>query len=150
MTNIIAISGRLGRDAEVRYLPDGTSVTSFAIADDQYMSKDKKKTTWWDCSLFGKRGETLGQYLTKGSNVTVFGEASLDKYLGKDGIERTIGKVRVNNLTLQGGGQQLSNVMPVSPPPSPPVQRAQIPYKGSGVPPLNDDIPFIKINSRIY
>ena len=56
--NNITIAGQLGRDAEVRYLQDGTAIASFSVAD----SQGREKTTiWWRCGLFGKRAESSAE-----------------------------------------------------------------------------------------
>ena len=60
-------------------------------------------TTWLNCSLFGKRGEALAQYITKGSQVAITGEILLNTYKGKDGTEKSSLECRVNNVTLLGG-----------------------------------------------
>ena len=58
--NNIAITGNLGKDIEIRHLPDGTPIGNFSVADSQ--GKDKP-AIWWSCSLFGKRCESLAPYL---------------------------------------------------------------------------------------
>lgn len=101
--NVIAVSGNLTKDAEVRYLQNGgDAVCSFTVADNQ--GKDKP-AIFWNCSLFGKRAESLSQYLTKGNPVTVTGTVSERKWTDKEGIERTARDVRVNDVALQGGRQ---------------------------------------------
>ena len=89
--NNITIAGQLGRDAEVRYLPNGDPVCSFSVADS--MGRDKH-TIWWRCSLFGKRGEALNQYLLKGTSVTVSGNVTEREY-DKDGVKMLEIDVRV-------------------------------------------------------
>lgn len=98
--NVISISGNLGKDCEVRALNDGTPVASFSVADSQ--GKDKP-AIWWNCSLFGKRADTLSQYLTKGQQVTVNGTVSEREYTDKDGQKRKVFDIRVNDVALQGG-----------------------------------------------
>lgn len=98
--NSITVAGQLGKDAEARYLPNGDAVTGFSVADSQ--GKDKP-TIWWNCQLFGKRAESLTQYLTKGQAVTVSGTVSQRTYTDKNGQERTSMDVRVNDVALQGG-----------------------------------------------
>ena len=71
--NSLTITGNLGKDAEMRALNDGTPVLSFSVADNQ--GKDKP-SIWWNCSLFGKRADSLQQYLFKGLQVTVIGTVS--------------------------------------------------------------------------
>ena len=96
----ITIAGRIGRDAETRSTQSGDSVTGFTVAVDQRNGRDKT-TNWWRCSLWGKRGETLAQYLTKGASVTVSGEFSLTEFDGKPQLN-----IRANEIALQGGKQE--------------------------------------------
>ena len=95
--NVISIAGTVGKDAEMKYLNDGTAIASFSIAD----SQGKDKTVWWNCSLFGKRAEALGQYIHKGTKVTVSGQVTEDVWTDKNGQERKSMKVRVNDIALQ-------------------------------------------------
>jgi single-strand DNA-binding protein len=101
--NSITIAGQLGKDAEVRFLPNGDAVAGFSVADSQGKDKD---TIWWSCQLFGKRAESLSQYLLKGQAVTVSGTVSPRKYTDQDGKERTSMDVRVNDVALQGGKRE--------------------------------------------
>ena len=96
----ITVAGRIGKDPEMRYLKDGDAVLSFSVADDQ--GKDKP-TIWWPCSLFGKRAESLQQYLTKGASVTGTGTVQEREYTDKDGNQRNAMQVRVGDIALQGG-----------------------------------------------
>lgn len=103
--NSICIAGALGKDAETRYLPDGTAVAAFSVADSQ--GKDKP-TIWWNCSLFGKRAESLSQYLVKGQTVTVSGTVSEREWTDKDGQKRKSMDIRVADVALQGGKRENS------------------------------------------
>lgn len=98
--NSITITGNLGKDCESRFLPDGTAVTTFSVADSQ--GRDKP-SIWWSASLFGKRAESLAPYLTKGQTVTVIGNVTEREWNDKDGHKRKSMDVRVNDLALQGG-----------------------------------------------
>ena len=98
--NVITIAGQLGRAAEVKHLNSGDAICNFSIADS--MGKDKG-TIWWNCSLFGKRAESLAQYLVKGQAVTVSGTVSEREWTDKDGAKRKSMDVRVNEVALQGG-----------------------------------------------
>jgi single-strand DNA-binding protein len=98
--NIITIAGALGKDAELRTTPKGDHVASFSVADNQ--GKDKPPI-WWRCQLWGKRAETLTQYLTKGQSVTVTGQVSVSEYKDKDGTPKQSYDVRVVDVALQGG-----------------------------------------------
>jgi single-strand DNA-binding protein len=98
--NSITIAGTLGKDAEVKYLANGDAICNFSVADSQ--GRDKP-TMWWNCGLYGKRAESLSQYLTKGQAVTVTGSVSEREWTSKDGEKRKSMDVRVNDVALQGG-----------------------------------------------
>lgn len=100
--NSICIAGALGKDAEVRYMPNGDPVASFSVADSQ---GKEKPTIWWNCSLFGKRAESLAPYLLKGQAVTVTGNVTEREY-EKDGQKRKAMEVRVSDVALQGGKRE--------------------------------------------
>ena len=98
--NVITVAGTLGKDAEVKYLPNGDAIANFSVADSQ--GRDKP-TIWWNCGLYGKRAESLSQYLTKGQAVTVTGSVSEREWTSKDGEKRKSMDVRVSDVALQGG-----------------------------------------------
>ena len=101
--NVITIAGNLGHGAELKTLPSGEYVANFSVADAQ--GKDaagvQKPPIWWRCQLFGRRAETLAQYLTRGAKVTVTGRASQRSYTGQDGTPKTVMEIRVADIALQ-------------------------------------------------
>jgi len=98
--NSITIVGGLGRDAELKYLNNGDPICNFSVADSQ--GRDKG-TIWWNCTLYGKRGEALAQYLTKGQSVTVVGTITEREWTDKTDTKRKSMDVRVSEIALQGG-----------------------------------------------
>ena len=80
----VTLVGHLGKDPETKSLNSGDTVTSFSIATSRKRG-DNETTTWWNCSLFGKRGEALARYLRKGDPVLVHGEPYQRKYQTSDG-----------------------------------------------------------------
>jgi len=107
----ITICGRIGRDAELRNTHSGDSVCGFTVAVDTRNGREKV-TNWWRVSLWGKRGEALAQYLTKGASVTVVGEFSLGEYDGKPQLN-----IRASEIALQGarqGGSEARTAAPQS------------------------------------
>lgn len=100
--NVYSFSGNLGRDAEQKFLTDGTSIISFSVAVKSGYG-DKEATTWPKCTMFGKRGEGVFPYLKKGQLVGISGELTLREYDKKDGSGKGASlEVRVNDLTLLG------------------------------------------------
>ena len=102
-----SFTGRLGRDAEVRFMPNGDAITGFSVAVD-FGYGDKKGSMWPRCTMFGKRGEAVAPYLKKGAQVAISGELSERKWTNKEGVEQVSLELRVNDLTLVGAKQEQS------------------------------------------
>ena len=131
--NVICITGNLGKDAERKALPDGTPVLRFTVADSQ--GKDKP-AIWWSADMYGKRAESLAQYLVKGQQVTVTGTLSEREYEGKK-----YQTLRVNDVALQGGRPDGSQ--PAQRQSAPRQQAPQPKSNGGGFDDMADDlIPF--------
>ena len=122
-----SFTGNLGRDAETRHMANGDAVVSFSVGVKSGYG-DKATTTWANCAMFGKRGESVAPYLTKGQLVGVIGEVSLREWSDKDGQKRVSLEVRVNDMTLLGSKGDKPAQKPGKPEPS---------YAGH-----EDDIPF--------
>ena len=83
----IIVVGNVGRDPEMRYMADGTAVTSFSVAtnrswNDKQTGQRVDETTWFRVSVWGRRAEVANQYLTKGSKVLVEGRIKPDPNTG--------------------------------------------------------------------
>jgi single-strand DNA-binding protein len=84
---------------ELRYLPDSTPVLQFSFAANSGYGA-KEQTTWLNCSLFGKRAETLHPMLNSGDRVGINGELTNRKYIDKQGAEKYSLELRLSDLTL--------------------------------------------------
>lgn len=93
------VAGNLGSDAELKITTGGQAVLSFSVAS-SLKAKGEESTTWVRCSLWGKRGEALSQYLTKGSAVCVSGGLATREHNGKTYVE-----MRVDDVKLMGGNK---------------------------------------------
>jgi single-strand DNA-binding protein len=118
---IISIAGTTGKDAEYKNA-NGSDLCSFSVAVNSGWG-DKKVTTWFDVSNWGKGAQGLANILVKGSKVALTGELSTREHNGKTYLQ-----VRANGVTIQGTPQGDSR--PDS--------------QGSATPSadLDDDIPF--------
>ena len=99
--------GRLGRDPEVRHMPNGDAAVNISIAvgkkwKDKNSGETKEQTVWVPCSFFGKTAELIGQYAKKGSQLRVNGEFHVRKYTDKDGAEKQITEIRGQDFQLLG------------------------------------------------
>ncbi len=127
--NKYCVIGRVGKDAQTRFTQGGDAVTGWSMAVDAGFG-DKKQTLWLDCSLWGKRGEKVAQYITKGSQVGVTGELGTREHEGK-----TYLTVRVDEVSLIGGKRDEA-------PRSNRGGGGQSPPSGADEPFPQDDIPF--------
>lgn len=98
----ITISGNLGRDREFRRAGDN-DVLSFSVGVKQGYG-DKASSNWFRCSVWGKRGDKLADYLKKGVRVVVQGELTIGEYDGKPQYEIRVNEVEF--MSKQEGGQR--------------------------------------------
>lgn len=104
----LIIIGRLGRDPEMRYTPDGTPVTNFSVATDRRWTdsngQQQQRTVWFRVTAWRRLAETCNQYLTKGRQVLVEGEISEPRaYQSRDGEWRASLDVRAFTVKFLGG-----------------------------------------------
>lgn len=138
--NTCTLSGNLGNDAEVRYAAGGMAITSFSLAVNHRRKQQDgsyaDETSWVDCTIFGKRGESLqaNGYLQKGAKLAVVGHLRMSTWEA-DGQRRRKLEVIVDNIIgmtnyrqpQQPQAQQPYQVQP---------QRAYVPDV------YDEDIPF--------
>jgi len=122
--------GRLGRDVEMRFLPNGDPVANFSLACG-WKTKDKEGVEWVAVVVFGKLAEICGQYLKKGQQVFVSGRMRTEKYTDKaTGVEKYSVKIVADRMQMLGGKAEGAGGKQDGPqPPDMP-------------PDMDDDIPF--------
>lgn len=101
--NRVELLGHLGKDAETRYLSDGTAVSSFTVATTRSIKRGEEwheETDWHRVTLWGR--EKLAQYLKKGAKVFVEGRLAHRK-VEKDGETRYYTDVVASDVILCGG-----------------------------------------------
>lgn len=108
--------GRVGRDPESRFTPDGTEVCNFSIAcSKKFKGRDgqmQEKTEWVRIVVWGKQASFCSNYLHKGSLVYVSGELETRKWTNKDGVEQYTTEIkadRVVALDRKPDGQQAAH-----------------------------------------
>lgn len=116
----LILVGNLGRDPEMRYLPDGTAVTNLSVATnrswtDRSSGESRKETTWFRVSVWGRQAEAVNEYLKKGSPVLVEGRLEVDPQSGgprtftrQDGTVGSSFEVRASNVRFIGGREDTS------------------------------------------
>lgn len=125
----ITIAGRVARDGKLQQAGN-QPVLGFALAVDNRVKVNgawEKKTIFFDCSLWGRRGESMAEILTKGTAVCVSGDFGLREYKKRTGEPATAPTVNVSEVTLLGNSSSGSGGYPGPPPAHPGGQ-----YAGQG------------------
>ncbi|HPE36458.1 MAG TPA: single-stranded DNA-binding protein [Spirochaetales bacterium] len=105
--SVAVLVGRLTRDAELKYTNSGQAVCHFSVATSTRRKKGDQwvdEASFWDVDLWGKQGESINQYLTKGKLVAVEGTMRQDRW-EQDGQPRIKVIVNANTVQLLGSGQ---------------------------------------------
>lgn len=111
--NLCILTGNLGGDPEVRFLPDGTPAMNFNLATTKrWKGKDgekKEQATWHRCVKIGTGADKLATYLEKGSKVLVVGEITNRSWEDKDGNKKQTTEIKIRELEFlskksSGGG----------------------------------------------
>ncbi|HQU83551.1 MAG TPA: single-stranded DNA-binding protein [Pyrinomonadaceae bacterium] len=106
MSTTISILGNTGRDVELRYTPQGTPVANFSIASNTVRNTangKQKKTDWYNVSAFGKQGETLAKYVSKGDQILIRGKLTFNPWLDREGNARVSADVILQDFEFAGG-----------------------------------------------
>lgn len=101
--NKVILIGRLGADPEIRYTLDGKPVATFRIATNEVVIRNGEKevlTEWHRVVAFGRLAEICGEYLTKGSQVYIEGKLRTRKFEDKQGVQRYVTEIVVQNLQI--------------------------------------------------
>ncbi len=100
--NKVIIVGNLGKDPEVRFMPNGGAVANITVATseswkDKQTGEQKEKTEWHRVVMFGKLAEIAGEYLKKGSKVYLEGQLQTRKWTNQQGQDQY-----TTEIVLQG------------------------------------------------
>lgn len=149
--NKAILIGRLGKDPETRYMTSGEAVTNVSLAtSENYKDKSGEKqerTEWHNLVFYRRLAEIAGEYLKKGSLIYVEGRIQNRKYQDKEGKDRYISEIVVNEMKMLGsksGGGSFEVVENKSPLPERDAQAAKpaVAAAKSNFDNFDDDIPF--------
>ena len=108
--NIVACTGRLVRDPEVKKTQSGVSYASFCIAvDRQYRTGEEKQADFIDCVAWRSSADFLGKYFHRGDTVGVSGHLQVRQWETDDGQRRKNMEVVADNVSFVGGGKKTAD-----------------------------------------
>lgn len=128
MLNRIILIGRLTKDPELKYTPNGVAVATFTLAVDRNYknAQGDRETDFIPCVVYRQLAELVANHLSKGKMAAVDGRLQIRSYEGQDGQKRWSTEVIADNVRFLSpkDGQ---------------VQQAEEPYREVG---LTDDVPW--------
>jgi len=143
--NKVILVGNLGKDPEVRYMPNGNAIANITLATseswkDKTSGEQQEKTEWHRVVMFRRLGEIAGEYLKKGSQVYIEGKLQTRKWQDNSGNDRYTTEIVASEMQMlggRGGGSAgfSSDSAPSQSAPAPAAAAA-----GGGE--FDDDIPF--------
>ena len=102
--NRVILVGRLTRDAELSYTNSGMALTRLGIAVNRRIKQGDQwvdEANFFDATLWGKRGESLNQYLSRGQQIAIEGELRQERW-EKDGVKNSKVTINVSEIQLLG------------------------------------------------
>ena len=111
MNNIILI-GRLTKDPELSYTPNGKAVCKFVLAVDRGFSNGEKEADFINIVVWGKNGENCAEYLSKGRKAAVEGRLQIRSYEDNSGQRKYVTEVvagKVEFLEFAGGNKKVED-----------------------------------------
>lgn len=160
--NKVILMGNLTRDPQLRYLPNNNPVCEFGMAvNRRWRDRDGNQhdeVCYVDLTAFGRQGETINQYMSKGRPILIEGRLKFDSWTGQDGQRRSKLSVVVENFRFVGARDAAGQAdQPGGPPARQPWEGSQTtpgpaepdsdleppgPGPADQTPPMGDEIPF--------
>lgn len=107
MSNHVTITGNLGSDPELRFIPSGKAVATISVGDtprrlnrDTNKWEDAGETLWLRCSVWGDAAETLTEHAKRGDKVVVTGRLKSRSWDDKDGSKRTVTECDADTVAI--------------------------------------------------
>ena len=146
--NKVILVGNLGKDPEVRYMPNGNAIANITLATieswkDKQSGEQQEKTEWHRIVMFRRLGEIAGEYLKKGSQVYIEGKLQTRKWQDNSGNDRYTTEIVASDMQMlggRGGGGSAEFSSNSASAQAAPAQSAPAPAAAGGD--FDDDIPF--------
>ena len=135
--NKVILIGILGRDPEIRHMPNGNAVANVTIATseswkDKNSGETQERTEWHRVVFFRRLAEVVGEWVKKGSKIYVEGRLQTRKWQDKNGQDRYTTEIVADQMQMLDSKQSKA---------TPPSQKAS-PSQQVQEPTFDDDIPF--------
>ncbi|MBI5122231.1 single-stranded DNA-binding protein [Candidatus Roizmanbacteria bacterium] len=145
--NQIILIGNLTRDPELKYTPTGTAVCTFGIATNRSWTTNdgqtKEDVQYHRVVAWQKLAELCGKLLNKGRKVFAEGRMTYRTFTGKDGVQRTIAEIVLDDFIVFGDGRKMTENVEVEKKVTPEIKTEEAKPESAKDETVNpDDIPF--------
>lgn len=112
--NKVILVGNLGKDAEIRYMPDGGAVANLSLATtdrwkDKNSGEQKESTEWHRVVIYGRLAEIAGEYCKKGGSIYIEGKLKTRKWQDQSGVDKYTTEIIADTMQLLGGRRDQSD-----------------------------------------
>lgn len=143
--NQVTISGNLTREPELRATNSGMNVLTFGVAVNErrknaQTGEYENYPNFIDCTMFGKRAESVSRFIHKGLKVAIQGKLRYTQWTAQDGSKKSKVGVIVDEIDLMSQAQNqqaYSAPVPQAPAPQAPIQQTPVQHEF-----YTEDIPF--------
>ncbi|EDM22899.1 single-stranded DNA-binding protein [Caminibacter mediatlanticus] len=147
MFNKVVLMGRLTRDVELRYTPNGTAIAKFGLATnrtfkDNVTGENKQEVMFIDITVFGRSAEIANQYLGKGRRVLIEGRLVFDQWVDSTGQKRSKHSIVAERVQFMDSKASADKGMNAGYTPAP---KQEMPQKNQDIPSIDiddDELPF--------
>lgn len=143
--NKVLLIGRLGKDPEIRYTPDGSPVANFSIATSEFWTDKngnrQERTEWHNIVAWNKLADLSKRYLAKGRQVYIEGRIRTREWDDREGNKRRTTEIIANQMVLLGSRSEATEASA----PAAPASQTATPATEEDLSPrgiTDDDIPF--------
>ncbi|MBX2861034.1 MAG: single-stranded DNA-binding protein [Vampirovibrio sp.] len=102
MANSVVLLGRVGQDPELKYFESGSVKAGFSVAVDRNFSKQNRITDWFRVEVWGRQAEFVGEWVKKGSLLSVTGQLEINRWTDQAGNQRENPLIKATDVRFAG------------------------------------------------
>jgi len=103
--NLVVLTGRIGRNPDIKVKEGQTSIANFSVATDEYYGGETH-TEWHRLVAFGKIAEYMGGYVSKGALLEITGRLQTREWTDREGNKKQTTEIVVNTLKSLMKGEE--------------------------------------------
>lgn len=97
----VVLMGNITNDPELKMTTTGKSVCTFSVAVNRF-TRGQTKADFWRVEAWSSTAEFVSRNFHKGNQILISGELMTDSYTDKNGVERTMTKIKADRASFCG------------------------------------------------